>query len=378
MKSNKYIALITGFLIISSCITQFVPETDENDTMLVVEGMITDQPGVYTVKLSKSLPLSTNDNKEVLTGCTVTISDDNGNRTSLFETQQGTYVTDGVFRGYVGRKYKLQINTNNPDLSYKSYESLLMEMKPVPVIDTLFYEKITTEVLYGRPRKQECQVYLNTIDPDGICKHFRWDFSETWMFRLPYDVPNRTCWISNNSNSILIKNNTVLSEDRIEKWPVNYISAKTDRLSERYSLLVNQYSLNEDEFNYWEKLQNVTENVGSLYDITPVSIPGNIYCIEDPTEQVLGYFSVSAKTSKRIFIEDRFAGLVRLYDQCPSDTVFGRGPEPEGIGVLYWLIIDNSFDFFNPYKVYTTSKGCADCTVRGTTEEPSFWREENK
>jgi len=225
---------------------------------------------------------------------------------------------------------------------------------------------------------QECQVYLNTTDPDGICKHFRWDFSETWMFRLPYDVPNRICWISNNSNSIFIKNTSVLSEDRIEKWPVNYISAKTDRLSKRYSLLVNQYSLNEDEYNYWEKLQNVTENVGSLYDITPVSIPGNIYCIEDPSEQVLGYFSVSAKTSKRIFIEDYFAGLVYLYNQCPSDTVFGRGPEPEGLGVSYWLIIDNSLDFLNPYKVYTIYKDCADCTSRGTTEEPSFWREESK
>ncbi len=380
MRSNKYIALITGVLIISSCITQFVPETDENDTMLVVEGMITDQPGVYTVKLSKSLPLSSNGNTVVLTGCIVTISDDNGNWTSLYETQPGTYVTDGVFRGFVGRKYKLLINTNNPDLSYKNYESLLMEMKPVPLIDSLFYEKITTEVTTdGRPLKQECQVYLNTYDPDGICKYFRWDFSETWIFRIPYEVTNRICWITNNSNSIFIKNTSVLSEDRIEKWPVNYISAITDRLSKRYSLLVNQYSINEDEYNYWEKLQNVTENVGSLYDITPVSIPGNIYCIEDPSEQVLGYFSVSAKTSKRIFIEDRFAGLAYLYSQCPSDTIFGMmAPEPEGLGVSYWLIIDNSYDFFNPYKVYTTIKGCADCTVRGTTEEPSFWREENK
>lgn len=379
MRSNKYIALLTGFLVISSCITQFVPETSENDTSLVVEGMITDQPGVYTVKLSKSLPLSTDENTEVLTGCTVTISDDNGNWTNLYETRPGTYVTNGVFRGYVGRKYKLLINTNNPDLSYNSYESLLMEMKPVPQIDSLFYEKITTEVgLDGRPREQECQVYLNTTDPDGICKHFRWDFSETWMFQLPFDVPNRMCWISNNSNSIFIKNTSVLSEDRIEKWPVNYISAKTDRLSERYSMLVNQYSLSEAEFNYWEKLKNVTENVGSLYDITPVSIPGNINCIEDPKEQVLGYFSVSAKTSKRIFIEDSFKGLVRLYDMCPSDTVFGRGPEPEGLGVSYWIIIDNSFDRNNPYKVYTMLKGCADCTLRGTTEKPSFWGEESK
>jgi hypothetical protein len=377
MKSKNYLVLLTGFLIISSCITQFVPETEEEDTMLVVEGILTDQPGGCTVKLSKSLPLSAETSTEVLSGCTVVVSDDLGNWVNLYETKPGTYVSGGLFRGYVGRKYKLHVNTNNPDMAYKSYESLSMEMKPVPVIDSLYYNKIDTEVAPdGRIKEQECQIFLNTADPDGICKHYRWDYSETWMFRLPYDVPNRTCWITNNSNSIFIKNTSVLAEDIIDKFPIQYVSAQTDRLSQRYSLLVNQYSLNEDEFNYWEKLQNVTENVGSLYDITPVSISGNIYCVEEPKEQVLGYFSVSSVTSKRIFIEDSFKGLVRLYDECPTDTVYGGQPAPEGLGISYWLIIDNSFDINNPYKVYTMTKGCADCTIRGTNVEPSFWREE--
>jgi len=381
MKSRKYLALLAGLLIISSCITQFVPETEENDTMLVVEGLISNQPGVYTVKLSKSLPLSAETSTEMLSGSTVVISDDLGNWINLHETQPGVYVTDGNFRGYVGRKYKLHINSNNPDMNYKSYESLLMEMKPVPEIDTLYYEKIDTEITPdGRVREQECQIYLNTSDPDGLCKHYRWNFSETWMFRLPYDVPNRMCWITNNSTSISVKNTSILSEDVIKKMPIHYISAKTDRLAQRYSILVNQYSLSEEELNYWEKLQNVTQNVGSLYDITPVSIPGNVYCVEDPKEQVLGYFSVSAVASKRIYIEESFKSRLNLYKGCPSDTVFGGGPDPDGLGITKWLIIDNSFDFANPYKVYTVIRGCADCSVRGTTEKPSFWlwRDEEK
>lgn len=376
MKPKNYLVLLTGLLIISSCITQFVPETEEEDTMLVVEGMLTDQPGGCIVRLSKSLPLSSVSSTEVLSGCTVVISDDNGNWVNLYETRPGIYV-NSLYRGYMGRKYKLHVNTNNPDMAYKSYESLSMEMKPVPGIDSLYYEKLDTEVaLDGRIKEQECQVYLNTSDPNGICKHYRWDYSETWMFRLPYDVPNRECWITNNSNSIFIKNTSVLSEDVIDRFPIHYVSARTDRLSVRYSLLVNQYSLNEDEFNYWEKLQNVTENVGSLYDITPVSIPGNIYCVEEPKEKVLGYFSVSSIVSKRIFIKDNFKGLVRLYEECPTDTVYGEQPAPEGLGISYWLIIDNSFDMDNPYRVYTQIKGCADCTLRGTNVEPSFWREE--
>jgi hypothetical protein len=44
----------------------------------------------------------------------------------------------------------------------------------------------------------------------------------------------------------------------------------------------------------------------------PSSIPSNISCIDDPNEKVLGYFSVSARSSKKIFIKDIFSGLIDL------------------------------------------------------------------
>lgn len=376
MKLTRTVFLFSALLVISSCITQFVPETEESDIMLVVEGMITDQEGEHIVKLSKSLPLSSDHATEVLTGSTVTISDDLGNWVLLDEKSPGTYVTPETFKGIAGRKYKLHINSNSTEMSYFSYESVFMELKPVPPIDSLYYKKIQTEFSpYGPVLEEESQIYLNTSDPEGLCNYFRWEYSETWMFMLPYDVPNRTCWITNNSSSIYIKNTSVLSQDVVDKYPVIYITAKTDRLSLRYSINVNQYSMNEDEYNYWEKLRNVTENVGSLYDITPVSIPGNIYCIESPKQQVLGYFSVSSKSSKRLYINETFKSRLNLYKNCPTDTVFGHGPDPEGYGVTKWLIIDNSRDIANPYKVYTVFSGCADCTIRGTNIKPSFWED---
>ena len=376
MKSKKCIVLFLVLLLLNSCITKFIPETDENETMLVVEGILTDQPGITRVKLSKSLPLSSDYKREILRGCTVTITDDMNRWIELEETEPGTYVPRSrQFSGTVGQKYQLHIKSNNPDLSNNSYESLPMEMIPVPAIDSLFYEKVNiSSTENGRISEQACRVYLNAFDPDGLCKYYRYDFSETWMFRLPYDVENQICWISETSNFINIKSTEVLSEDRIDRMPVNYITVQTDRLAERYSMLVNQYSLTEDEFIYWEKLQNITENVGSLYDITPVSISGNIYCVDNPYEQVLGYFSVSAVTSRRIFIDDGFEGLVHLYNQCPSDTIWGD-QQIDGLDITCWAIIS---DIVNMYTVLTTNKGCADCTVRGTNIEPSFWRESIK
>jgi len=50
-------------------------------------------------------------------------------------------------------------------------------------------------------------------------------------------VVNRDCWISNNSSVINIKNTSVLEQDKIERFPLLFISNQTDRLKVKYSLL---------------------------------------------------------------------------------------------------------------------------------------------
>jgi hypothetical protein len=373
MKSMHKIILFLVILLLNSCITPFIPEIEEDKELLVVEGLITDQPEVYTVKLSKSLPLGLKNVARPVKGCIVKISDDLGQVYTLKESVAGTYVTDpSTFQGKIGREYTLHISTITGNKL--SYESLPMVMNPVPKIDSVYYEKkIIKEKDEFGPALEGCQVYLNTHDPENSCKFYRWEFSETWEFRLPYDVPNRICWLSANSDKINIKNTSVFEEDRVTGYPLNFISNQTDRLKVRYSMLVNQYSLNEDEYTYWEKLQNISQQVGGLYDMIPSAISSNINCIEDPTDKVLGYFSVSAAASKRIFIKDFFSGVIDLYTLCASDTIIGTGPIP-GLNQTVWVIVNNLAST-PPNRIVTDSKGCADCTVRGTNIEPVFWKE---
>jgi hypothetical protein len=229
---------------------------------------------------------------------------------------------------------------------------------------------ITESNELGLP-EESCQIYLDTFDPTERCLYYRWDFTETWEFRLPYSVPNRVCWKSNRSDKILIKNTVVYNQARVSKFPLQYISNQTDRLKVKYSILVNQYSLNESEYNYWEKLQNVAGNVGGLYDITPMAIASNITCIEDPAETVLGYFSVSAISQKRIFIADKFQGIPNFYSFCPTDTIYGKG-KIQDLNVLVW-VIEDYLDGEPPMRVITQYRECADCTVKGSNVKPLYW-----
>lgn len=376
MIQKTQIFLLFIFLLLNSCITQFIPAIDEEKELLVVQGLITDQNEPVTIKLSTSLPLGQKSEAKPLSMCSVTITDDIGGSFFLGETQPGTYVT--LSHGTAGRSYALHIRTNGSRNNF-TYESLPIKMKPVPQIDSLYYQKkVIRERIDNIQGIEECQIYLDSNDPENNCMFYRWDYAETWVLRLPFDIPNQTCWISNNSKKIYIESTAGIREGRIKLHPVTYISKLTDRLKTKYSILVNQYSLNEDEFNYWKKLQKLTEQVGGLYDIVPASIPSNIMCVENPEEKVLGYFSVSAISSKRIFIKDKFEGIVDQYAHCATDTLIGGPDFIKGLGTSVWTLFDTpAVPFSSPrIRIFTETKGCADCTVRGSTVKPAFWTDD--
>jgi len=378
MIKKHYIKYLLILLLLNSCIAQFVPQIEEEKELLVVQGLITDQNETDTIKLSKSLPLGEVSAAKPVSGGYVTISDNLGNEVSLAESVPGTYLTPPSFCGVIGRSYTLHIRTNTGSGNF-NYESYPTEMVPVPPIDSLYYEKIVIEKPEGFFKGVDaCQIKLDTYDPQNKCKFYRWDFSETWEFRLLFDVPNQKCWINDKSHSINIKSTAAFDEARIKSYPVNYITNVTDRLKTEYSILVNQYSLNEDEYIYWEKIQNIAVQVGGLYDIIPASVPSNINCVENPAEKVLGYFSVSAKSSKRLFITDNFNGIIDRYNKCITDTV--GSPDFPGVNITAWILFAHICGGppCVPFYEITTNHGCADCTLRGTKVKPDFWTDDKK
>ena len=121
MRNIFKIVLLSILILINSCIYPYTPETTENEELIIVEGMITDQPEVNTIKLHMSVPLWKVANEKPLKGCKVWITDDQGKLDSLKEISIGTYVTDiATFQGKTGNKYTLHINTTaaNGGLSY--------------------------------------------------------------------------------------------------------------------------------------------------------------------------------------------------------------------------------------------------------------------
>jgi hypothetical protein len=335
---------------------------------LVVAGMLTDQEIANKIGLSRSVPVGSPLQQKPVTGAQVTITDENGEINKLAESSPGIYSTDSLaFRGRVGGKYSLGIT-----LEGEEYTTEFIEMKPVPPVGDIYYEKVIVNSTDNSNVVGEgCKIYLDSYDPSGQCRYFRWEYDETWEYVIPYPVVNRVCWISKRSGEVLVKNTEPYSQARVTKFPIIYINNKTDKLKVKYSMLVKQYSISAGEYEFWEKIRKISQNVGGLYDKTPVSVQGNISCVTNPSEIVGGYFSVSAVSVKRLFVNEKFSGQPTFYSYCATDTIYGTLPQ-EGLNTSYWVIEDYANEV-PAWWVTTEYRECGDCTTEGTKERPPFW-----
>ena len=225
-------------------------------------------------------------------------------------------------------KYGLKIMTTGG----KAYQSDLVVAKNSPPIDSVYY----------RIESDGLRVYADTHDPANNTKYYRWDFEETYEFHssfqsfdylstTPIDtVLPRTldqhifiCWRGDVSSTILLNSSAKLAKDVITDNPITFIASSSEKIATRYSILVKQYALTTDAYNYFQQLKKNTEKLGSIFDPQPSELPGNIHCVSDPTETVLGYITAGSPAETRIFISNRVLPAwqsITAYTGCKMDT----------------------------------------------------------
>ena len=162
---------------------------------------------------------------------------------------------------------------------------------------------------------------------------------------------------------------------------LHYVDNYTDRLTQKYSVLVKQLSVNKATYEYWSEIQELIESQEFLFARMPYKIRGNIYNPDDLNETVLGYFTVAGQTEKRIFADPLSLTIKFRHKKC------FLGP---GAVDRMGLLMDYYRFFPNLWPVYITelfngagmvpalpaSNACLDCTeLGGFLEKPDFWVE---
>ncbi|MGH2644298.1 MAG: DUF4249 family protein, partial [Chitinophagaceae bacterium] len=242
-------------------------------------------------------------------------------------------------------------------------------------------------------------IYTDVSGDNSSSRYYRMTYEATWEFHtsfhssLIYDhsdtsflmrSPQKyvdTCWRTTVPTNILIGTTTGLSENFLSKAPLQFIPLHSEALSVLYSILVKVYSTSKPEYQFWNLLMKNTENTGSLFDPQPSTITGNIQCLSNPAEPVIGYVGVGIPAEKRIWINNSelpisWNGNGNFYE-CSSfqivndkDSIAKYFEEPVQLFAAVKAVKDLQGDTLG-YEI--TRRRCADCTQRGTTQRPPFW-----
>ena len=361
--------------ILSTCKIPYEPKLKSSDTnSLVVEGYI-DGSVPMIIKLSRSRQLTNGDTaaRKYELGARVVVEDDKQDSYPLSELGNGVYSSVYTLPLNTSNHYRLHIFTSGNE----EYLSDFVPFKPSPPIDSIGWNS----------KDDGVQIYVNTHDPNNATTYYRWEYSETWEYTSHYyssfefDPVNNTviprtqqvyyCWQTDSSTSILLGSSAKLSSDVINEMPLVYIQPHDERLSDLYSIWVKQYALDLNGYNYWSAMKSNTESVGSIFDPQPNETVGNIHCVTNPAEQVVGYINAGNTLEKRVFISNSsIPSGWNIFPYCPLKNVPNIPDSLEAYFSSLLVPIEAA-----PGDTYSgSSPDCVDCrTHGGVTIKPSFW-----
>lgn len=365
---RKY-GLFVLAVILNGCIEPFSPpEVNSDASYLVVDGFL--NVGLDSSRIILSRTQNTSEKTVSLKelGAKISVEGESGETYNFEEKGKGLYVLSP--KNYLSSaKYRLKIKTRNNS----EYLSDYVAVKRTPPIDSITYK-----VDKGR---NAVVVFVNTHDPKNDTRFYRWKFEQTYEYRTAFysgldrNFDTKTivtrngdishCWRTLNSTNITLGSTIKLSQDVIKDLPINVVPIETNWFYIKYSILVRQYALSQDEFEYWTSLAKTTQGTGSLFDPQPSQVTGNITNTANPKELVFGYFSVLTEETQRIFIERGLGTYPRC--EAPDTLTLVEGFKGGGLLLNYYGMRSDSVLMTNPF--------CADCRLQGgTVTQPTYWK----
>jgi len=308
-----------------ACVERYDAPTVQAEPRIIVDALLSDQPGPHEVRLFLSSTLDADlTEPSWITGAAVSITDGTGGVERLTEVSDGVYQTSSTYLGVVGQRYKLTVVGKEGE----KLESGFIEMKPAGEITALYYEYVQNAINAQDPSlpQNAVNLYLDGRGADGGTNLLRWRWRGTYQIltrpelrtkRDPdgnvipdpipcsgYIVDNRgkllstapcvccDCWpteyslnanVSNSNTVRSIFNRIYLGQLPVDQW----------RFFIKYHLEVEQLSMTDDVYNFCKLVQAQQQGGTNIFQPNVVKVKGNITAISG-TRQAFGVFSVSS------------------------------------------------------------------------------------
>ena len=302
--------MVAGVILLITAINacQYPVDTStlpEGKQFLIIDAELTEDYGKVTVNYTlKDVTAQGNYLFPDPPNAVAYVLDSHGNRTD--------FIPDGSkntsFKGIVGETYKLYVEADG-----RSYESKAETMPACPELDSL--SPVYTRETFRDPGDlfyDGFDVYAQLTDDPTQENYYQWDWihyerrfscdviiengMEVLVPCTPYD-----CWGIEYNTRIVVQSDKLRNGQPIAQRVVRVPFATPPN---KYYLRVEQRSITPTVYTYLKSLETQTQNVGSLFDIpAQTKFSPNVYNINDPSEQIIGVFSVFSSRHKIIYID---------------------------------------------------------------------------
>jgi hypothetical protein len=244
-------------IVLCACQEKIDLDLKNAEPQLVIEGIVTNQPGAFGVGLTKSKLYDEDNTPLFVIDATVWISDDAGNTDTLSQVQPGIYVSQPK-TGIPGTTYTLKVWHEN--VLYQSVSRM-----PYPVnVDSIYYQEVAG---FTDPNDLSRRSYVIINDPVSVPNYY---VMKTWV------------------NSKLRGSVRVYSDRLWDGKPRNLRAPGSD-LEVGDTVTVEVRSIDKSVFDYFYELQQNNGNMGQ--PAAPANPTSNI------NPKTLGYFSAYSITT---------------------------------------------------------------------------------
>jgi len=420
MKNTLYFTLL--MFVLAGCIERYDAKIDKNESILVVEGIITG--GTTQIKLSKSVGLNVPSFEDLITvdHASVYVDCDDGTRSFVaYSSGNGVYqISTGELN--VDAKYRLVINVNDA-----VYQSDFVS----PTITSPVNVSFTSD-------DKDILVCVTTLGNDDQIGYYLWSIQENWeihsyvqgpyvLFRIATNFsggiyspisqakmeeevanlisagweiieigtdsrgrltgyvrvvnnlysPNNKyyCWGTDSSKIFITGTTDKLIDNDIREKKIFSFPRTDDRTSVLYRVQVTQNRIHKEAYDYYTNVLKNMKQTGSIFAPIPSEITGNIKCISNPDIPVIGYVDVSTTSMEDIqYLDNKFWDPSLRSSRCthclneitpPLNFVMSR----LGSG---WVI----YTFMPALYIL---EYCVDCTkIGGKKIKPENWPTDNQ
>ena len=296
--------------------------TEDEPGQLVIFGGITN--GVFGNELSIARTTLVGQPQEPIRGATVSVIDNEGREGRYFENEEGLYRLDSTYIGSPGRTYQIRVALPTGEI----YESIPDTMPEISSKDSLNFELQEIEEVSDQGAsitRYVVSIYADTeiFDPRPDL-FIKWDVEEVYNFEqavlprhnFPFYV-RMTCYITNEleQQRVMLYDGSELRAETIRGQRITDRTIDDDFRGVHYFNLIQQ-NLSSRAHSWWSALDKNVNRVGSIFDEPPGILPTNLYNVNDPEEQVLGFYQVVSTDTAHLKITNRIIDQF-FSDPCP-------------------------------------------------------------